>query len=191
MTKKLNLTILCFLITVFLTSFVSAGVGIKWGQESVLVNENQETCLSYSVYNPWPDDTKVTIELSNELSEVLTLQSADTKLIPSNTASNQAIPVRFCFKSPKVYQEDCILGDSLLCQQKCSQEQVVYEGEVIVKSLPTPQAGGSSTSSSVSAPMKIKIRCNPYSRDLTLIYTLIAAISFIVIVVVLYKKYRK
>jgi preprotein translocase subunit SecG len=184
--------IFAIVIVILLAPLISAGVGIKWDRESVLVNEEEETCLTYSVYNPWPDDSYVTIEVSEQLEAILIEQEAETKFIPANTASTEAIPVEFCFKIPEVYEDDCWLG--VMCKQECLEEQKVYDGEVLVKSVQPDTGGaagsGSATAMSVSAPLKIKINCNPSSRNLTLIYVIVAVISFIVIIL-LYLKYRK
>ena len=177
-----------------LTSFISAGVGIKWDRESSLVNEGEKTCLTYSVYNPWPEQTYATIESSEELKGILISQESETKLIPANTASSQAIPIQFCFKTPEVYERDCWLGN-LICEQKCGEEQKVYAGEVIVKSVAPPNQiggmGGSATTMSVSAPLNIKVRCNAHSRNFTLIYVLLIMISSTAIGLMLYNKYKK
>ena len=185
------------LMLLVLTSLVSAGVGIKWEQESALVNENEKTCLTYKVYNPWPEESYVTIEVSDEsgeIKEILTEQESEEKLVPANTASSEAIPIKFCFKVPKIYKRDCWVGN-FICKQECNEEQKIYEGEVSVKSVPPPTeiggAGGSATSMAVSAPLRIKVRCNAHSRDFTLIYIVLALISALVIGIVLYRRYRK
>ena len=172
-------------MSILIISFVSAGVGIKWERESALVDEKEEACLTYKVYNPWPKESYVAIMLSDELEEVLTIQEAETKFIPANTASKEAIPVKFCFKAPVVYEKDCWIFDKLICKRDCNEEQKVYEGEVIIKSVPPPAdaegTGGSVTTMSVSAPLRIKIRCIAYSRNFMLIYIAVAAISLLII----------
>ena len=189
MVKKI---ILLVVIVIMLSSFISAGVGIKWGQESALVNEREKTCLSYDVYNPWPDDTYVTIELSEELKEILIMQEAETKLVPKNTASTESIPIEFCFKSPTVYERDCWLANTLICKQDCNEEQKVYSGEVVVKSVASEiEGGGSATTMAVSAPLNIKIKCNACPRNFTLIYVTVIIISLITIGLILQKKYKK
>jgi hypothetical protein len=178
-----------------LISFVSAGVGIKWDRESALVNEGEKTCLTYSVYNPWPEETYASIEPSDELKGILVLQEAETKLVPANTASNEAIPIQFCFKIPEVYEKDCWIGGKLLCKQDCAEEQKIYSGEVVVKSVASPNqidgVGGSSTTMSVSAPLNIKVRCNAHSRNFTLVYIILIVFSLTTIGILLYRKYKK
>jgi len=181
--------------------FVSAGVGVKWNQESMIVEENKESCLNYSVYNPWPDDSYVIIEVSDELKDILVMQEAESKLIPKDTSSSEAIPVEFCFKVPEVYDKNCLVGDIISCEKKCDEEQKVYEGEVVVKSTAPPASaggsGGSATTMAVSAPLRIRVQCTPPSGFLAnlsavgLMFILIAIITIIVIVILVYRKYRK
>ena len=194
MRKEARIGISLLVIMIALASFVSAGVGIKWDRESVLVSEGEKTCMTYSVYNPWPESTYVKIGPSEELKGILTLQDIESKLVPANTPSSSAIPVEFCFTIPNVYEKDC-LTSGLICRQECKEEQKVYSGEVIVNAVPPPTeiggTGGSATSMSVSAPLRIKVQCNAHARDYTLIYVLIAVISLVIIIILLYRKYRK
>ena len=200
MVKKVGLfkieKIFCLLImSMLVVPIVSAGVGIKWSRESVLVGEKERTCLSYNVYNPWPRESYVTIELSDEIKEVLTSQEAETKFVPSHTPSNETIPIEFCFEIPIVYDKDCWVGGKFICKQECGEEQKVYAGEVLVKSVPQPVelggTGGSVTTMAVSAPLKLKIQCNPHSRNFGIIYVLVMTLSLLVVISLLYKKYRK
>jgi len=188
----IGLTII--VLTFVMIGFVSAGVGIKWTQESFIVAEDEKACLTYSVYNPWPEESYVRIELPENLKELLVSQEAETKFVPSNTASVDAIPISFCFKSPKVYAEECIIG-GFLCKKECKEEQKVYTGEISVKSVPgnteMSGSGGSATQMSVSAPLRLKITCTPHSTDFSLIYIILAIIALIAIVIILYRRYRK
>jgi len=195
--KVLKIVQVIFVIVILNLSFVSAGVGIKWDRESALVNEGEKTCLTYNVYNPWPEASYVAIEVSDdfgELKEILTEQESEEKLIPAETSSAEAIPIKFCFKVPKVYERNCLVG-SFICEQKCNEEQKIYDGEVSVKSIPPPTdiggSGGSTTSMAVSAPLKIRVNCNAHSRDFTLIYVLLALISALIVGIIIYRKYRK
>lgn len=182
------------MVLILIMPLISAGVGIKWSQESLIVNEEEKTCMSYSVYNPWPEETYVTIELSDEIKSVLTSQEAESKLVPANTPSKLAIPIKFCFEIPRVYERDCWLL-SYICKQECKEQQKTYSGEVLVKSIP-PQtvisgSGGSTTQISVSAPLNLKISCNVHSRDFTLVYVAAAVVALVIIIFLLVKKYRK
>jgi hypothetical protein len=182
--KEMMVVMVLMMFVMSVLPAVSAGVGIKWDKESVLVNEGGSACFSYSVYNPWPKEAYVTIEVSEELESVITAQEAETKLVPADTSSDEAIPVEFCFKVPTVYEEDCLVG-GMLCEQTCGADMVSYSGEILVREVPAPAelsgAGGSATSMSVSAPLNLKVSCNAHSRNFTVIYAILAVISLIVI----------
>jgi len=174
---------------------VSAGVGIKWNQESSLVKENEKTCMTYSVYNPWPKESYVTIEVSDELKQVITSQEAESKLVPANTASTSAIPIKFCFKVPAVYSDMKICKLGIICKQTCPSENKEYSGEVLVKSIPKETSisgsGGSATQMAVSAPLRLRVRCDEHGYDYTFALIILAVISALIIALLLFLKYRK
>ncbi|MBU2612140.1 MAG: hypothetical protein KKB62_00275 [Nanoarchaeota archaeon] len=181
--------VMVFLIMSFavLLSFqmVSAGVGIKWDQESALIPENSDVCLTYGVYNPWPTDTSVQISLSSSLQEIIESQETEVVDVPKYTYSNSSIPIKFCFKTPKVYGKDCLLFGSLLCSQECSEPMKVYEGQVIVSEASSSQTGGSgsgsSTSMSVSAPLRVRVQCVPHSTDYSPVYIAMGVLALLVL----------
>ncbi len=181
-------------IVLMIIPLISAGVGIKWNRESLILNEGEKACMTYYAYNPWPEETYVTIELSDDLREILTMQDSEIKFIPANTPSSEAIPMEFCFKIPIVYERDCLIWN-LMCKQDCNEEQKVYAGEVIVKSVPPPigagGAGGSATAMAVSAPLNLKVKCNAHARDFSIVYALLALICLIMIVKLLHRKYSR
>lgn len=191
--KKLVFLIFVILLSASM-SFVSAGVGIKKYQESLLVNEGEEGCIVVGAYNPFSTDTNIIVGVSDSLKEVLTLQEADTKLLPAGTSSDKAIEVKFCFEVPIVYQRDCSIG-SFICALSCDEPQKVYDGEIFLQTIPLQTSasgvGGSTTSMSVSQDMAVRVACNPHPRDYTLVYVLAALISAIVIGIALFSKYRK
>jgi len=176
---------------VMMASFASAGVGIKWVEESIIVEEGEEGCLTYYAYNPWDDDSTVVIGLSGELTDVLTMQEAETKFVPAHTSSNESLPIKFCFEVPRVYERDCWIGESLICEQQCGVEQKVYEGEVYLTSVPMAGGGGSSTAVAVSADLRIRVPCKVHGRDYTLVFLVLAIIALAVIVILLKRKYGK
>jgi hypothetical protein len=192
--KEVKIFGLMLVSIIFCIALASAGLGIKYSQQSALVNEGGEACLTYSVYNPWEEDTYATVGLSSNLLEILTVQEAEAKNLPAHTSSDNAIPIEFCFKVPQVYSKDCSVGP-FICEQTCTEDKVEYVGEVVVSSLPNPTqmggAGSSSTQYSVSAPLTIRIACTAHARDYLLLYVAIALISAIVIATVLIRKYRK
>jgi len=188
-----KLIVLCLMTFAFI-SFVSAGIGIRSYQESALVNENNNACLTYGAYNPFSTDTQVIIGISDSLKEVLVEQEAESKLIPAGTSSDKAIPLKFCFKAPKVYSEDCLIA-GFICKEECKEEQKSYVGEVELRSISTSLTiggtGGSATSFSVSSPLRIRVNCTPHARNYTIVYVLLAVISATVIGTILMRKYRK
>lgn len=195
MHKEVMMLFLVLGMVVAAGALTSAGIGIKYSSESALVSENTEVCLDYySVYNPWDDDTYATISVSEELMSILSVQDVEATLIPAKTGNEASIPIHFCFKVPRVYSRDCSVG-SFLCEQTCSEDMKVYEGEVVVSSVPGPAqisgTGGSSTKVAVSAPLRIRVRCDAHPRDYTLLYVLLAAISAAVILWILFNRYRK
>ena len=173
-TKNLKVLLGLLVIVLIILPFVSAGVGISWNKETSLVPESTKTCLTYKVYNPWPDDSNVRIELSESLMEIVNYIESESKFVPKDTSSKEAIPVEFCFKTPNVYKKDCLLFNKLICKQDCGEEMKIYEGEVEVLELGNQDVsggtGGSATAVSVSAPLRIKVQCIKHARNYSLIY---------------------
>jgi hypothetical protein len=188
--------LIVFGILFLIIPMVSAGIGISWDRENSLIHENEKTCLTYKIYNPFDGDVYVEISLSEELEEIITYQESETKLIPSQTSSANAIPVTFCFKTPKVYEKDCLIGDSLICKQECTEDMKIFSGEVEISEVGGPEiesggSGGSKTAMSVSAPLRIKVRCVPHSRDYSLVYLTVAIIAAILLAINLFRLKKK
>ena len=190
--KNLRIFFLAFALVLVILPFASAGVGISWDKETSLVPENTKTCLTYKVYNPWPEDSTVQIELSDTLMEIVNYIESESKFVPKETSSKEAIPVEFCFKTPKVYEQDCLLFNKLVCKQECLDEMKIYSGDVEVIDIGNLDvsggSGGSATAVSVSAPLKIKVQCMAHKRNYSLIYILIAVIAGILLAINLLKK---
>jgi len=172
---------------------VSAGVGLKWNQESALVPQNSKACLTYYVYNPWNKDSYVRMVLSKNLEQIVTSSFSETKLVKANTSSNDSIPIKFCFKAPQVYPKDCLIGNSLICKQTCNGTMKVYSGDVEEKQVSSEKfksggSGGSMTQMSLSAPLRIRVQCVPHGRNYSLVYALIAIIAAILLVIDLRRK---
>jgi hypothetical protein len=179
-------------------TLVSAGIGIKSYQDSVLLNEGEEGCVTVGAYNPFPTETNVVVGLSDSFKEILTEQEAETKYLPPGTSSNDAIPLKFCFKVPKVYAREYasvpLIGRAI-DELKCTEPLKVYEGEISLQSIPVENqingVGGSSTKMSVSRPLRIGVNCNPYPRNYMPLYIAIALVSVLIIFFVLFMRYRK
>lgn len=180
------------LVLFMILPLVNAGVGIRWDKESSLVPENTKTCLTYNVYNPWPEDSYVEIRLSEELMEIVSKMSSEVEFVPSGTSSLDAIPVNFCFKTPKVYERDCLLFNSLICKQECQEETKTYSGEVEVLEVGSLEgaggAGGSATAMSVSAPLRVRVQCVEHKRNYSVVYITVALIAAILLAVNLSRK---
>ncbi|HIH52262.1 hypothetical protein J4412_02780 [Candidatus Pacearchaeota archaeon] len=192
--RKLMISLLLssFLI-LSLFPLISAGVGVVWSQETALIPERTNVCLNYGLYNPWPTDSYVKITLSESLQEIV--ESSDVKVdsIPKYTFHDASIPVKFCFKTPIVYKQDCLVFDKFLCKQDCTEDMKIYSGEVQVlevneAALTPGGSGGSSTSMSVSAPLKVKVKCLAHSRDYSLVYIIVGIIALLVLLWKIYKK---
>lgn len=192
--KKFYLTLfLVSVLALYMFSFVSAGVGVKWNQETALIPENSQVCLTYGIYNPWPTDSYVKVQLSDSLNPIVKSEDNKVDSVPSYTYSNDSIPVKFCFQTPTVYTQDCLLFNQFLCKQDCSEPMKIYSGEVQVKEVSDSQvqaggSGGSSTQMSVSAPLKVKVQCIKHGRDYSLIYIIVGLIA---LAILLWKLYRR
>jgi len=189
----LGVIFVAILLIVIILPNVSAGVGLKWNQESALVPQNSKACLTYSVYNPWNKDTYVKMVLSNNLKQIVSSSFSETKLVKANTSSNDSIPIKFCFKAPQVYPKDCLIGNSLLCKQTCNGTMKVYSGDVEEKQVSSAKfksggSGGSMTQMSLSAPLRIRVQCAPHKRNYSLVYGLIAIIAVILLIIDLRRK---
>jgi len=172
---------------------VSAGIGLKWEQESALIPEDSNVCLTYGVYNPWPSDSYVQIGLSDSLQEIVDSTDVKVESIPKYTFSNSSIPIKFCFKTPSVYNQDCLVFGKFLCKQECSEEMKIYSGEVEVfevneATVLSGGSGGSATSMSISAPLRVKVKCIAHFRNYSLVYALVGIIALLVLLWKIYKK---
>ena len=103
-----------FILILSIFPLVSAGIGVSWSRETAFIPEKSDVCLTYGVYNPWPKDSYIKIKLSDSLQKIIESSDAKINSIPKYTYSNSSIPVKFCFKTPKVYKEDCLLFNKFL-----------------------------------------------------------------------------
>lgn len=198
--KKILPSIVLLLL---MTSLVSAGVGLRWEEQSRQIYAGERTCMTYSVYNPFDSDEYVAISVSEELETVLDLQELEGTLIPAQTSSSEAVPVEFCFTTPEdVYPRDCWVGSgedgsfNLFCKTLCEgQEQKAFEGEVVVSSVPAPQevsgAGGSATAMAVSAPLNLRVQCRESPRNLMPIYLVLVVVALVGLYVTVHNRKPK
>lgn len=192
--KKRCLLAIIFLIALLFIPTVMArkGVGIVWNTETELVDAGSTHCVEYGVYNPWDESVNVELTVSDELKDVVLSQESEVKLVQADTTHDKAVPVEFCFKVADVYEKDCLLG-AALCEQRCDQEQVVFEGTIQAseKSERSPESSGSSTALGVSVPLKLKVRCTPYPRDWTALYILIIVLALIGLIIIVNRKRKR
>lgn len=176
-------------LILFLAGTVSAdmGIGIKWYTETEIVNEGEQMCVTYGIYNPFDTDVKGYLEATKELETIS--QAEEPKLIPAHTSSTNAIPTQICFAVPKVYKEESFAG--ILTQRQCSEEEVMLKGEVVAAyKLSGGKGTGSVTGASFAAPLKLRIRCNPVERNWIPVLAAVLAIS-VLTVIILWSAYRK
>ncbi len=192
--KNKNLKfIVLFASLIIFSSLVTAGIGIKVSQESILVPEGEEGCVTYYVYNPFDKDSKASISVTSELRDILQYQDKETQIIPAETSSGEAIPVEFCFQIPKqVYEKDCLVGD-MLCKQECNMERKIFEGEVVLNEIQEEGENneGSATALTLGYPLKVGVKCKEHPRDLTPVYIIIAAVALILILITTKKDKKK
>ena len=192
-----------FSLSVFILlsfSLVSAGIGIRSDQTSIVVKEGESACIeSVSAYNPFATVSRVIISVSPELQEVLIEQSAEEKLIPAETSSANSIPLKFCFKVPNnLYEKDYAsvpLVGNVIDKIDCTDKDIrTYSGEVILESVPSDSKGGygSATMMSVSTPLNIRVTCpDTGGWRYTKLYLIVAILSAGVVGFILFRKYRR
>lgn len=175
--------IIIILVFLLVLPIVNAGIGMKWEIENITVLEGSETCLSYGIYNPWPEESKVKIELSDSLEDLVYSSYSQERVIPQYTPSNSSVPVTICFKIPKLYQENCLFM-GLLCEQSCQIEEKIYSGEILIAesiSKNKEKKDFSQTSIAVSAPLNLNVKCQEHQRKFSSLYLLIAFVSFLLL----------
>jgi len=191
--KRNTIVIITILIALSIMPLASArkGVGIVWMTQTEIVNENSMHCVQYGVYNPWDEDVKIGLSVSDELKGLVNEQKSEVKTVPANTMPDNPVPIEFCFKIKDVYPKECILGT--LCKQTCNNKNVMYEGKVqaVEKSDSEKTGTGSKASIGVSVPLKLKVKCVPGDRDWTALYILLIVIALAVIGAIIYQKVTK
>ena len=180
MTMKALMALFAFSLLAVSMAAQAAAVGIVWTTETEMVNELAPHCIEYGVYNPSADDAMVQLSVSDSLKPVTQGAYSHTQLVAGSTKHDNAVMVQLCFQVPRVYEADCLAGD-FLCEQSCTQDEVVYEGEVMALELKEAQGGGigSQTTVGASVPLKLRVKCNPYGRDWSPVYLGVAAVAVV------------
>jgi len=178
-----------FVMLIMFSSFVLAGPGVKWSQQSIIVEGGSKSCMTYSVYNPWQKDSYLKVSLSDDFDGFDIFSKFEKQFVPAHTMSDDAIPVEFCFKTPKICKDDCWLFNKFICKQDCPETRKEFTGKVIVKEVSDPslEGGGSATQMSISAPLTVRIDCVPHSRNYSLIYIFIGLIAGVLLTINLVK----
>lgn len=180
--KRVLTVVVLFL---FLAGTVSAdvGIGLKWFTEAEVVNEGEQKCVTYGIYNPFDTDVTGFLTATRELEGFY--QAEEPKLIPAHTSSNEAISAQMCFNVPKVYKEEFYFG--YLPQRQCSEDEIMLKGEVMAAYMLSGRAGtGSVTGVSFAAPMMLRVRCTPLERNWMPVFILIVLVMVVGIIVLVY-----
>ena len=178
---------LCFL---FLIPLAQAGVGIKYGIESIAIPDESLHCVEYGVYNPWEDTSVVVLSAGGDI-EQFALESTEVN-VSAYTYHGDAITVDICFQ-PDIFEKDCLINDWGLCRKVCAQEEAVFEGEVAATEIRTISASGtgSAASASAAAPLKITVKCESYERNWLPVIALVIVIVITVAALLFVRQVRK
>lgn len=201
---------IAILLIMPLLTYATVGIGIKWFTDTEYVRENSQKCISYGLYNPFDENVSGYLTAIKELADMY--ETEDPKLISAGVASNKSIGTEICFNIPKVYEEECLIGNMFLCKRKCENgagipiikedtsitgktefKQVIYKGEVMAAYYLDREGGGvgSATGTSFAAPLKLKVRCEAKEINWTPVYLLVLLIIAIFIRMLRRKKNDK
>ena len=188
--KCTELTFLFIFFLLFLSIIkADVGVGITYTYEELfLTDEFQENCINYKIYNPFDTDVTAIISVEGEISPLVTriepnnfflpAFNGSDKDIPGKLANNQ--PIKVCFK-PKLLRWPPFYPLNL-------------NGVIIVGAARGNVAGtGSSTVSSVQAPLILRI--GSMKTFYNFVIVLVIIIAFLIIIIMKAKnklpKYEK
>ena len=192
---KSKVIYLALLVLIINFSLISAGPGIVINQQSEIVPENKNFCIenNYMVYNPWPEDSYVKINITGEVQSIVSSMKAEEKYVPAGTSSKQAIPIGFCFKTPKLFDRDCWLFGKFICKLDCNgKNNKEYSGNVVISEISKNSAGmGSATSASVSGPITLRVKCVSSPRNYSLIILALGIPVAILLIIHLIRKRNK
>lgn len=105
-----NLLLVMFIVLILFSSQVvkaDVGVGLQWNTEELFLNEFEEKCIRYSVYNPFDTGVTASVEIERGLEKFITKIEPESFYLPAYTgasddndaklANNQYVQV--CFKA--------------------------------------------------------------------------------------------
>jgi hypothetical protein len=171
--NAIKIILILLIFTLFLpVAKADVGIGIRWGIEELFLNDFEEKCISYSIYNPF--DTEVTAQVSVEGEIAALVKSIDPTQVylpaytgaPNDNAAKLANKkdVKICFYAnffrwPPFYPKD-------------------YKGAVIASALPGKiETTGSAAVSAVQAPLTVRV------GSIQMFYAFIGVLCFIIAVV--------
>ena len=126
-------------------TFADSGVGIKYAFEHADAIQEDVTCLTYGVYNPFNTPITATIVVEGDFSEYQYRQK--NLELDAYTYSNTSEELDICFKVPKLV-EDC-------------ESPVKLTGSVVVTTIGDNkfQGSGAAAKVGVSAPLELNVIC--------------------------------
>lgn len=167
------------------TAKADVGIGIRWGLEEIFLNEFEEKCIFYSVYNPF--DTEVTAEVTVEKEIALLVTKIEPKQVylpaysgdPKDNAAKLANKedIKICFYAnpfrwPPFYPLN-------------------YTGVILASAMPGKITGsGSAAVSVVQAPLTVRVGSIRSFYIFIVVLSLIT-ITLIILVLAMKKKLPK
>lgn len=192
--KRLLSAVFVFLVLLsFFASHVSAlkAVGLVWKSESQVVEEDSTYCATYGAYNPLDDDVTVKLSIEGELADVVDVKENEPVTVKAGTTHTDPVELDICFSIPSVYHKDCLAG--ILCKQECSEGVISYRGDVTLAedNVGSSKASGSKVSIGVSAPLELKVRCDPSDRNWMPVFIFIVALFILIAFFILLRTLRR
>ena len=159
------------------------GVGIRWGVEEFSVNDFQEKCLTYTIYNPFDSDVTATISVTEDLQKYVSRIESKQVFLPgyrgaptdnaAKLANSKQVEVCFygeIWRWPPFYPID-------------------YKGGVLAGSSPGDVVGvtGSTVASVVHAPLTLHVgtMSNYYK------FIVILTITIVILIIAVLKIMKK
>ena len=174
---KIARSIFLLFLIVTLNDSVFA-VGLVRDQEYLSINEGEEACINYKVFNSLSQEVSVKASVSDELNSLVISGTSETKLIPGDTLPSSPALLEVCFQAPS---DSCKTGKE-------------YLGSVFITEVPSLLGGGSNsaTSLSIAAPLSIIINCASQTTNYSnMIYLSIIVILLILIICFLVLKIKR
>ncbi len=184
------LKLILFFSVILTIPLTYAGAGIKYGVESINVEDEGQHCVQYGVYNPWAGNVTLALSTSGEI-EQFASESKEI-FVPEFTFHGNSINSEICFR-PEVFARDCLIGSFLLCRKECPEAQRIFSGEVSVSEVikPSTSGTGSSASAVASAPLTITVICKAYERNWLPVIALIIVIIITIAAILIVRQLRK